>query len=87
MTYTRKSPTSGQAGRASGLSRLTADTTKYSANAILDAFRKALIHWEIPRLCRGDVHSLTYPEVRPETLKREPPSTCKGESEWTSLKA
>jgi putative DNA primase/helicase len=43
MEYKEKSPTSGQAGRASGLSRFTTDTTKYSTNTIIDAFRKALI--------------------------------------------
>ena len=38
-----KSPTSGQAGRASGASRFTTDPSKYSTNTIIDAFRKALI--------------------------------------------
>jgi hypothetical protein len=42
---------------------------------------------EIPRLCRGGSRSLTFPGVHPETLRREPPSTRRGETGWTSMPA
>jgi multimeric flavodoxin WrbA len=42
---------------------------------------------ENPRLCRGGSSSLTFPGVHPETLRREPPSTRKGETGWTSMTA
>jgi hypothetical protein len=42
---------------------------------------------ENPRLCRGGSSSLTFPGVHPETLQREPPSTRRGETGWTSMQA
>jgi hypothetical protein len=42
---------------------------------------------ENPRLCRGGSSSLTFPGVHPETLRREPPSTRRGETGWTSMPA
>jgi hypothetical protein len=42
---------------------------------------------ENPRLCRGGSNSLTFPGVHPETLRREPPSTRRGETGWTSMPA
>jgi hypothetical protein len=47
----------------------------------------ALIPREFPRLCRGGSRSLTIPGVHPETHYREPRSTRKGETGWTSMKA
>jgi Cdc6-like AAA superfamily ATPase len=41
----------------------------------------------LPRLCRGGSSSLTFPGVHPETLRREPPSTRRGETGWTSMPA
>ena len=46
-----------------------------------------LIQWEFPRLCRGGSKSLTVPGVHPGNSLREPRSTRKGESGWTSMKA
>jgi putative transposase len=43
---------------------------------------------EIPRLCRGGIHSLTFPEVHRDTPIRERPLTRKGEfpmDEYQSL--
>ena len=42
---------------------------------------------EVPRLCRGGSRSLTFSWVSTvETSDREPPSTRKEETRWTSLK-
>ncbi len=43
MGYKDKTPTGGQPGGASNTSRFAADTRNYSTNAIIDAFRKALL--------------------------------------------
>jgi uroporphyrinogen decarboxylase len=50
-------------------------------------FAEGLIQWEFPRLCRGGSKSLTVPGVHPGNSLREPRSTRKGESGWTSMKA
>ena len=47
----------------------------------------ALMKWEFPRLCRGGTRSLTDPGVHPRNSWREPRSTRKGETGWTSMKA
>src|SRR5271157_5691760 len=46
-----------------------------------------LMKWEFPRLCRGGTRSLTDPGVHPRNSWREPRSTRKGETGWTSMKA
>ena len=38
-------------------------------------------------LCRGGSSSLAFPGVHPETLRRKPPSTRRGETGWTSMPA
>jgi hypothetical protein len=40
----------------------------------------------MPRLCRGDSKSLTYPRSIREARLREPPSTRNGGSGWTEAK-
>ena len=52
-----------------------------------DSLGEGLIQWEFPRLCRGGSKSLTVPGVHPGNSLREPRSTRKGESGWTSMKA
>ena len=46
-----------------------------------------LMKWEFPRLCRGGTRSLTDTGVHPRNSRREPRSTRKGETGWTSMKA
>src|SRR5271157_110342 len=46
-----------------------------------------LMKREFPRLCRGGTRSLTDPGVHPRNSRREPRSTRKGETGWTSMKA
>src|SRR5664280_2584169 len=46
-----------------------------------------LLKWEFPRLCRGGTRSLTDTGVHPRNSWREPRSTRKGETGWTSMKA
>src|SRR5271157_787690 len=48
---------------------------------------QALMKREFPRLCRGGTRSLTDPGVHPRNSRREPRSTRKGETGWTSMKA
>ena len=46
-----------------------------------------LMKWEFPRLCRGGTRSLTDTGVHRRNSWREPRSTRKGETGWTSMKA
>ncbi len=63
-------------------------TTVGSASAYPDPLRRVTYcQRENPRLCRGGSNSLTLPGVHPETLRREPPSTRRGETGWTSMPA
>ena len=55
--------------------------------AKLGASRLTLIQREFPRLCRGGSKSLTVPGVHPRNSYREPRSTRRGETGWTSMKA
>jgi len=51
------------------------------------AIVQELMKWEFPRLCRGGTQSLTDTGVHPRNSEREPRSTRKGETGWTSMKA
>ncbi len=72
----------------------TGEATRSDAALVLDAthnvvaaFGAALMKWEFPRLCRGGTRSLTDTGVHPRNSWREPRSTRKGETGWTSMKA
>jgi hypothetical protein len=58
-----------------------------AASNVLVAQARAYCQRENPRLCRGGSNSLTFAGVHPETLQREPPSTQRGETGWTSMQA